>query len=165
MRYTPSAMLQFPYLKVHQFLYRRTGGRVGAHAGGAPALLLTTTGRRSGEPRTSALTYLRDGNRLVVVASNGGSDHPPAWLLNLKAHPGVGVQVGRRQFAATAAVASPEERQRLWPLVNRNNRGLAPLIHRGASGRYDAYQRHTQRQIPLVILEPGGGSATAALRD
>jgi F420H(2)-dependent quinone reductase len=157
MRYTPSAILQFPYLKLHQFLYQRSGGRIGARAGGAPALLLTTTGRRSGEPRTSALIYLRDGDRLVVVASNGGSDRPPAWLLNLQANPGVGVQIGTRQFSARATVAEPEERERLWPLVNQNNKGLAPLIHRSASGRYDAYQQHTQRVIQLVLLDVRAG--------
>lgn len=154
MRYTPAAVLQFPYLKVHQFLYRRSGGRIGSRTGGAPALLLTTTGRRSGQPRTSALSYLQDGERLVVVASNGGSDHPPFWLLNLQAHPGVAVQIGRKKFSARASVATAEQRERLWPLVNRNNRGLAPIMHPGAQGRYDVYQRHTTRVIALVLLEP-----------
>ena len=93
----------------------------------------------------------------MVVASNGGSDRPPAWLLNLQANPGVGVQIGTRQFSARATVAGPEARERLWPLVNRNNKGLAPLIHRGASGRYDVYQRHTQRVIQLVLLDIGAG--------
>jgi deazaflavin-dependent oxidoreductase (nitroreductase family) len=87
-----------------------------------------------------------------LVASKGGSDQPPAWLLNLQAHPDVIIQIGRRTFPARATVASAEERERLWPLVNRNNRGLAPLIHRGAIGRYDVYQRHTARVLPLVIL-------------
>ena len=112
------------------------------------ALLLTTTGRKSAEPRTCALIYVRDGERLVVVASNGGSDRPPFWLLNLQAHPDVMVQIGRKKFPARASVASAEDRQRLWPLVNRHNRGLAPIMHPGARGRYDAYQRHTTRPIP-----------------
>jgi deazaflavin-dependent oxidoreductase (nitroreductase family) len=90
-----------------------------------------------------------------VVASNGGSDHPPAWLLNLQADPGVGVQIGRKRFSAPASVASAEERERLWPLVNRHNMGLAPIMHPGARGRYDVYQRHTTRLIPLVLLERG----------
>jgi F420H(2)-dependent quinone reductase len=160
MRYTPSAILGAPYLKVHQFLYRRSGGRIGTSAGAAPALLLTTTGRRSSKPRTCALTYLQEGDRLVVVASNGGSDQPPAWLLNLQAHPDVIVQIGRRTFPARAIVASAEERERLWPLVNRNNRGLAALVHRGAIGRYDVYQRHTARVIALVLLEPAHNDTT-----
>jgi deazaflavin-dependent oxidoreductase (nitroreductase family) len=117
------------------------------------ALLLTTTGRRSGEPRTCALIYLKDGERLVVVASNGGSDHPPSWLLNLQADPDVGVQIGRKKFSARASVASAAERERLWPRVNRHNMGLAPIMHPGARGRYDVYQRHTTRLIALVLLE------------
>lgn len=154
MKYTPSAVMEFPFLKLHQYLYQRSGGLIGTKAGRAPALLLTTTGRRSGQARTCALIYLKDGDHLVVVASKGGSDQPPAWLLNLQADPEVGVQIGRRRFTAHARVASNNERARLWPIVNRNNRGLAPIFHRGALGRYDVYQRHTQREIPVVILEP-----------
>ena len=153
MKYAPAAMVQLPFLRLHQFLYQRSGGRLGTRIGGAPALLLTTTGRKSGEPRTCALSYLEDGDRLVVVASKGGSDLPPDWLLNLRANPEVSVQVGRYRGSARARVASPEERERLWPLVNRNNQGFASLIHRGASGRYDVYQRHTERLIPIVLLE------------
>jgi deazaflavin-dependent oxidoreductase (nitroreductase family) len=113
-RYTPAATLQFPYLKLHQFIYRHSGGLIGSRiVAGGRALLLTTTGRRSGESRTCALIYLRDGERWVVVASNGGSDHPPSWLLNLQAPPGVGVQIGLNKFSARASVASAEERKRL----------------------------------------------------
>ena len=108
--------------------------------------------------RTTALIYVRDGERLVVVASNGGSDRPPSWLLNFQAHPDVGVQIGRRKFSARATVASAEERERLWPLVNRHNMGLAPIMHPGARGRYDVYQRHTTRPIPVVLLEPKAGA-------
>ena len=118
-----------------------------------PELAPDATGRRSGEPRTCAVIYIKDGERLVVVPSNGGSDHPPSWLLNLQAHPGVGVQIGLEQFSARASVASAEERERLWPRVNRHNMGLAPIMHPGARGRYDVYQRHTTRVIPLVLLE------------
>lgn len=150
----PSTLVVIPYLKLHQALYRASGGRFGKHAGGAPALLLTTTGRRSGEPRTAALIYLRDGDDLVVVPSNGGSATPPSWLANLRADPSVTVQVGTETSPARARIASDEERDRLWPLVNRNNRGLAPVLHPGAKGRYDVYQRHTSRPIPLVILTP-----------
>jgi F420H(2)-dependent quinone reductase len=152
-RYTPAATLQAPYLKLHQFVYRHSRGLIGSRILAGRALLLTTTGRRSGEPRTTALIYLRDGERFVVVASNGGSDHPPSWLLNLQAHPDVSVQIRRRKFSARAWVASAEERERLWPLVNRHNMGFAPIVHPGARGRYDVYQRHTTRVIPLVLLE------------
>jgi deazaflavin-dependent oxidoreductase (nitroreductase family) len=99
------------------------------------------------------LIYFKDGASWVVVASNGGSDHGPGWLANLRTEPHVLVQVGRRKWSATARVAMPEERARLWPLVNHNNRGLAPLFHPGAHGRYDAYQRNTSREIAIVILE------------
>jgi deazaflavin-dependent oxidoreductase (nitroreductase family) len=117
-------------------------------------LLLTTVGRKTGQNRTNALTYLKAGDNWVVVASNGGSDQPPGWLANVKANPKVTVQDGVNTYAAVAHVASDEERARLWPLVNRNNRGLAALLHRGALGRYDVYQRRTAREIPVVILAP-----------
>jgi deazaflavin-dependent oxidoreductase (nitroreductase family) len=94
-----------------------------------------------------------------VVASNGGSDHPPSWLLNLQAHPGVAVQIGLKKFSAQASLASAEERERLWPRVNRHNMGLAPIMHPGAWGRYDVYQRHTTREIPLVLLERNTGES------
>ena len=119
-----------------------------------PALLLTTVGRRSGLPRTNGLTYCRDRGDIIVVASNGGSDRPPAWLLNLEADPEVTVRLGRTVVRATARVADPEERAQLWPLVNRTNRGMAPLFHPGVRGRYDVYQRHTARVIPVVIISP-----------
>jgi F420H(2)-dependent quinone reductase len=167
-RYTPAATLQVPYLRLHQLLYRRSGGRIGSRLVAGRTLLLTTIGRRSGERRTRALIYLKDGDRLVVVASNGGSDQPPAWLLNLQALPDVRVQIGRKNFSARASIASAEERERLWPRVNRHNMGLAPIVHPGARGRYDVYQRHTKRQIALVLLErqtqeePGAGSSSRA---
>jgi deazaflavin-dependent oxidoreductase (nitroreductase family) len=143
-----------PYLRVHAYLYQRTEGRFGKHSGGVPALLLTTTGRRSGLARTHGLTYCRDRGDLIVVASNGGSDRPPAWLLNLQADSRVTVRVGRRVTEATARVADPEEHAHLWPLVNRSNQGLSRLFHRGVTGRYDVYQRHTTRRIPVVIITP-----------
>jgi deazaflavin-dependent oxidoreductase (nitroreductase family) len=156
-KYTPGAVLAAPYLLLHDFVYRRSGGRVGHRMIGVPTLLLTTTGRRTGQRRTHALVYAREGDRYLVVASNGGDDRPPAWLLNVQADPHVEVQVGRRRFAAVAHVAGPDERPRLWEAVNRNNRGLAPLVHRGARGRYDVYQRHTDREIAVVVCTPEVG--------
>jgi deazaflavin-dependent oxidoreductase (nitroreductase family) len=143
-----------PYLRFHKYVYERSGGRVGKHSNRVPALLLTTVGRKSGLPRTHALTYCLDRGDIIVVASNGGSDRPPAWLLNLQAEPKVTVRLGRNVMAATARVATPEERSQLWPLVNRTNRGMARIFHRGVRGRYDVYQRATHRQIPVVILTP-----------
>ncbi len=143
-----------PYLKFHAYIYERSDGRFGKHSGGVPALLLTTTGRKTGLARTHGLTYCRDRGDFIVVASNGGSDHPPAWLLNLESDPRVTVRVGRRVVPATARVADPFEQDQLWPLVNRTNRGMSQIFHRGVSGRYDVYQRHTERPIPVVIITP-----------
>jgi deazaflavin-dependent oxidoreductase (nitroreductase family) len=141
-----------PYLKFHKWVYERSDGRVGKHANRIPALLLTTTGRKSGLERTNGLTYCTDRGDLVVVASNGGSDRPPAWLLNLQAEPRVRVRVGRDVHDATARVATPEEQVQLWPKVNRTNRGMSRVFHPGVTGRYDVYQRHTSRSIPVVII-------------
>ncbi len=129
-------------LRAYQWMYEQTDGRF-TWLGGLPVLLLRTTGRKTGEERTAALVYLRDGGNLVVVASRGGSDRPPRWLLNIQDHPEVGVQIGRQRQRMRARVADSQERARLWPLVNQNN-----------SNRYDAYQAKTKRQIPVVILSP-----------
>ena len=129
-------------LRIYQLMYEKTDGRF-TWLGGLPVLLLRTTGRKTAEERTAALVYLRDGDSLVVVASRGGSDRPPRWLLNLQAHPDVEVQIGRQRRRMHARVADTQERARLWPLVNQNN-----------SNRYDAYQAKTKRQIPVVILSP-----------
>src|SRR5258708_37981401 len=95
-------------LRLHEQLYKRTDGRVGHRMLGVPTLLLRTTGRRSGVTRTNGLVYARDGADYLVVASKGGSDQPPAWLLNLKAKPEVEIQVGReRQKASSRVVESP----------------------------------------------------------
>jgi F420H(2)-dependent quinone reductase len=132
-------------LEVHQLLYERSDGRVGHHMLGTPTLLLRTTGRRTGATRTNALVYLADGDRFVVVASKGGDDRPPAWLLNLSAEPNVELQLGRQRRQATARVLDEDDpdHDRLWRLVNENN-----------GGRYDRYQARTTRKIPLVVLSP-----------
>ena len=153
-----------PYLRFHKYIYEKSDGRVGKHSNRVPALLLTTTGRRTGLARTHGLTYCRDRGDIIVVASNGGSDRPPAWLLNLQTDPEVTVRVGREVFGASARVAGPLERAQLWPLVNRTNRGLARIFHPGVTGRYDVYQRHTSRPIPVVIIRPDrDGPAGAAV--
>ena len=154
MDHTLGALLQVPYLRLHQFAYRLSRGFVGRHVGGRPALLLTTRGRRTGRDRTVALIYARRDADLVVVASNGGSDHPPAWYWNISADPHVHVQIGRKRTMATARTAAGDERHELWALANRKNRGLAWLIHPGAKGRYDVYQRHTRREVAVVVITP-----------
>lgn len=128
-------------LALHQFIYERSGGRIGERIGRVSMLLLRTTGRKTGQQRTAALLYHRDGDDHVVVGSKGGSDTPPAWLLNLQASPEVEVQVGTRRFNARARIATDAERRRLWPEVTR----IWP--------QYDRYQSQTARTIPLVILE------------
>ena len=150
-----------PYLKWHKYIYEKSDGRFGKHSNRVPALLLTTTGRRTGEPRTHGLTYCRDRGDIIVVASNGGSDRPPAWLLNLQADPEVTVRVGRKVFGASARVAGQLERAQLWPLVNRTNRGMARIFHPGVTGRYDVYQRNTTREIAVVIITPQRSPAPA----
>jgi deazaflavin-dependent oxidoreductase (nitroreductase family) len=146
-----------PYLRFHKYIYERSDGRIGKHSNRVPALLLTTTGRKSGLLRSNGLTYCRDRGDIIVVASNGGSDRPPTWLLNLQANPSVTVRLGRRVLEATARVATAEERSQLWPLVNRSNRGMSRIFHRGVRGRYDVYQRATDREIAVVIITPDRG--------
>lgn len=130
-------------LRVHQLLYERTDGLVGHRLLGVSTLLLRTTGRRSGETRTNALNYVEDGGRYIVVASKGGAPAPPAWFLNLQANPDVEVQIARRRIPCSATVIEHDDPDfaRLWKLVNDHN-----------SGRYDEYQRKTDRPIPLVAL-------------
>lgn len=130
-------------MKVMVALYRRTGSAIGGRVKGTPVLLLTTTGRKSGRERTTPLTYGRDGDRYVVIASFGGSDHHPAWWLNLRANGEGRVRIGREEFAVTAAEVTGDERDRLWSLMCELYPG------------YDDYQRKTARQIPVVVLSRG----------
>jgi deazaflavin-dependent oxidoreductase (nitroreductase family) len=128
--------------RFHRWVYRISGGRVGGRLLGVPMLLLTTTGRRSGQPHTTALTYLTEGAHFVVVASNGGAPHHPAWLLNLRAHPEVQIQVGPTLHRVRAREAADPERQRLWTRMVQLYAG------------YGGYQARTTRRIPVVILKP-----------
>ena len=128
--------------KLHRFTYRASGGRVGAAFGGAPVLLLITTGRRSGEPRPVTLTYFEDGDRLVVVGSNAGEDLHPSWWLNLQEFPDATVLIGGTTTRVRAVEAVGEERERLW----------AELIRRDPA--YEEYRLRTARRIPVVLLHP-----------
>jgi deazaflavin-dependent oxidoreductase (nitroreductase family) len=125
----------------HVRRYRETGGEVGHDWQGVQTLILTTTGRKSGESRDAALIYGRNGDDLLVVASNGGADTQPAWYLNLQVAPEAEVQVRDERFKVRARDASDAERPELWAEMTR----LWPA--------YDDYQRKTERQIPLVVLE------------
>ena len=127
---------------LHTQLYRRTGGRLGSQVGKTPMLLLTTTGRRSGQPRTVPLAYLREGDRWILVASYAGDDRDPQWLQNLRAHPEASIEVGSETHRVHASVASPAEKAELWPRV--------VALYSGYAG----YQDRTERDIPLVILSP-----------
>jgi F420H(2)-dependent quinone reductase len=127
----------------HAFVYRASHGLVGHRfPGSPPMLLLDHVGAKSGRPRTTPLVYAVDGENLVIVASKGGYPKNPAWFHNLKAHPDVTVQVGSRRRPVRARVARAKERTRLWPLVV------------DVYGGYEDYRRRTDREIPLVILEP-----------
>jgi proline iminopeptidase len=126
----------------HVRRYRETAGEIGhIWREGSTVLLLTTTGRRSGAPRTNPLIYARDGDRFVIVASKGGASEHPGWYRNLAKHPEVEVQVEGDVFAARARTTFGEERERLWHAAN------AVWPH------YDEYAQRTTREIPVVVLE------------
>jgi deazaflavin-dependent oxidoreductase (nitroreductase family) len=128
---------------LHTAIYKATGGRIGHRLPGAPStLLLNHVGARSGTQRTSPLTYFRDGENLVIVASKGGYPKNPAWYHNLRANPDTTVQVGTERRPVHARVADPQEHKRLWPKAIETYSG------------YRGYQERTEREIPLVILEP-----------
>lgn len=133
----------------HLWLYRRSGGRLGRtwHVGsalrdGVDVCLLTTTGRRSGEPRTVPLLHMADGDRVVVVASQGGLPTNPAWYLNVTARPDVVVEYRGTRRAMRARTADPAERAALWPRLVAMYRD------------FESYQSWTDREIPVVICEP-----------
>ena len=128
--------------KVHASLFRATNGRVGGRLVGSPVLLLGTTGRKTGRRRTTPLLYLPDGDRYVTVASNGGAAKHPVWWLNLQAYPEATVEVGGRKTRVRATEARGEEKARLWE-------GLVRMYP-----SYESYQRRTDREIPVVLLEP-----------
>lgn len=126
----------------HVRRYRETNGEVGYLWNGVPTLLLTTTGRRSGEARTRAMIFTPDGDDLLVVASKGGAPQHPQWYLNLQADPRARLQVRDQVFDVVARTAGESEKPRLWSLV------MAQWPN------YDAYQQRTSRQIPVVVLTP-----------
>lgn len=128
--------------RLHRWTYRASGGRLGGRLLGMPVLLLTTSGRWTGRPHTTALLYFPEGRSYVVIASSGGAPTHPSWWLNLRAHPEARIQIGRRVLRVRARETEGPERERLWARVVQAYRG------------YAAYQARTSRRIPVAILEP-----------
>ena len=127
----------------HAAVLRASGGRIGRSGFGMPVVILTTTGRKSGQPRSTTLTSpIQDGDTVVLVASYGGDDRHPMWYLNLRDNPKVELTIHGETKPMTARIATPEERAELWPRVTSKYKG------------YASYQTKTDREIPLVILEP-----------
>jgi deazaflavin-dependent oxidoreductase (nitroreductase family) len=127
--------------KVNVWVYRLSGGRLGGRfIGGAPVMLLTTVGRKTGQPRVAPLLYLRDGEQVVTVASKGGMSKHPLWFRNLETNPNVEVTIDNVTTSMTARRATDEEKRTYWPRLV----AMYP--------DYDVYQRRTDRDIPVVIL-------------
>jgi F420H(2)-dependent quinone reductase len=135
-----------PMLGLHDRIYQRTNGRIGHRIPFVPpSLLLHTVGAKTGRQRTTSLTYARDGDSYLIVASKGGDPRAPGWYHNLKAKPEVEINVGPRRLPVTAKPVLPDDPDyaRLWKIVNENN-----------SHRYENYQSRTSRPIPVVVLTP-----------
>jgi deazaflavin-dependent oxidoreductase (nitroreductase family) len=128
---------------IHRAVFRASGGKLLGRVAGMPVVDLETKGRKSGQLRRSMLTSpVQDGEAIVLVASRGGDPHHPAWYHNLKADPDVTITMGGKRRPMRARVATPDEKNELWPKVVAKYKG------------YGQYQTRTTRDIPLVILEP-----------
>lgn len=136
--------------KLNVPIYRLSGGRLMGRANRAPALLLTTTGRKSGQKRTAPVLYLADGENLVVINTNAGNARTPAWSLNLQANPDAEVEIGRERRAVRARIATGEERTELWRKHNEQYAG------------FDDYQRKLDREALVIVLEPRPSGQPAA---
>jgi len=138
--FNEKAMQQFNQGLIKEF--RENGGKaVSGPFVSAPLLLLTTTGAKSGKPFTTPLVYTKDGDRIVIIASKGGFPTNPAWFHNLKAHPTTTIELGKEKFQAKATITKDPERQRLFDAQAK----LMPV--------FNEYQKNTQRQIPVIVLE------------
>jgi F420H(2)-dependent quinone reductase len=145
----PASMLRTAG-KLNVPIYRLTRGRLMGTVGRAPVLLLTSTGRRSGQPRTAPVLYLLDGERIVVIGSNAGNRHAPAWSHNLKANPDAAVQIRGERRTVRARVAEGEERAELWAKMNAQYAG------------FDDYNERTSREIAVFVLESRPAGQTVA---
>jgi deazaflavin-dependent oxidoreductase (nitroreductase family) len=128
--------------KLNVPVYRLTRGRVLGKVGKAPVLLLTSTGRRSGQQRTAPVVYLADGANVIVIGSNAGNERAPAWSFNLKANPDADVEIYGERRAVRARIAEGEERAELWRKMNAQYAG------------FDDYEERTSRDIAVFVLEP-----------
>ena len=135
--------------KLNTPLYRLSGGRIGGKVSRAPVLLLTTTGRKSGQKRTAPVVYLADGERVVVINTNAGNAKVPAWSLNLKANPEAEVEIGAQAHRSVARVAEGEERADLWRKHNEQYAG------------FDEYEQKLDREPAVIVLEPVAAPAAA----
>ena len=133
--------LQF-YTSLHVFFYKLSSGRIGGRIHKASVLLLTTTGWKTGKKRTRPLLYLREGNRLVIIAANSGRENDPVWWTNLKHNPIGEVQLGNEKETVYAQRATGSEKERLWWLMN----SMYPA--------YNEYQKKTKRELSVVVLMP-----------
>lgn len=143
---TPLEQVGVQILRLHNLIYRKTHGRIGHHILGAPpSLLLHTVGAKTGQPRTTSLSYARDGDSYLIVASNGGAERYPGWYHNLRKRLDCEINIGPQRFAVTARRVTPDDPDyaRMWQLVNKNN-----------ADRYNNYQSRTSRPIPIFVLTP-----------
>ena len=137
-----------PLLMLHDKIYKGTDGRIGhTIPGGPPNLILHTVGAKTGRQRANALTYARDGDDYLVVASKGGDPKAPGWYHNLKANPNVEINVGPKRFAVTARPVLPDDPDYRAAVADRQQQ-------RGNKNRYNGYQKRTTRPIPVVVLTP-----------
>lgn len=139
-------LIGYPMLRLHDRIYQKTNGRIGHRIPfTAPILMLHTVGAKTGIARTNSLSYSKDGDSYLVVASMGGAPKAPGWYFNAKANPAVEINVGPKRFPVTARFIGKDDPDypRLWKLVNDNNAHV-----------YDGYQERTTRPIPIVALTP-----------
>jgi deazaflavin-dependent oxidoreductase (nitroreductase family) len=139
------------FSKIHSTVYRWTGGIIGKNILGNQMLLLTTIGRKTGQPRTTPVAYLTDGDAMIIVGGAGGAAKDPGWWINLQSHPEAQVQVGRRKLRVSATKAQLEEQKHLW------------ASYPAQYTLFDSMQKRTSREIPVVILRPLSESTKRSL--